>query len=328
MTKPQQASDLKTLTLQTVGKTRVFADHSGKVRDTWLVDSNTRIIVTSDRLSALDRIVGLVTHKGQVLNQLAAWWFEHTADICENHLIKVIDPQAIAAKTAQVIPVEVVVRARLTGSTSTSILPKYLQGEREIYGHELPDGLQAHGLLPHPIITPTTKAQANEHDQPTTIEAVATSGVVDAKVWQRTQQIALQLFERGAQVASQAGFILADTKYEFGLIEGEVVLVDEIHTPDSSRFWAIDQAEEAIRKGQAPAGFDKEPVRLALRAAHFNGDGEIPQLADSVWQDTSARYIELFEALTGTAFVPAERPIEERIQTNIEAYLAEKNRSI
>lgn len=295
---------------------------SGKVRESWQLPNDRRLLVTSDRLSAFDRVIGLVPHKGQVLNQLSAWWFENTRDIVANHAIGLPDPNALIAVDATPLPVEVVVRGRLTGSTSTSVLPRYLDGERTLYGHELPDGLEPHGPLPHPIITPTTKAAAGEHDQPTTAEEVAQSGLVDPTMWLEIQQIALQLFERGVAVADEVGFVLADTKYEFGVgPDGTLLLIDEVHTPDSSRYWPKVSLDRLLAEGKPPEGYDKEPVRLALGDLGYVGDGEVPELANEVWQQTSDRYLELYERITGDLFIPGVQPIEERIKANLSAHL-------
>lgn len=291
---------------------------AGKVRDAWELPGQRRLLVTSDRLSAFDRIIGLVPNKGQVLNQLAAWWFDRTSDIVANHVIEVPDPNALIAIDATPLPVEVIVRARLTGSTDTAVLPRYKAGERYLYGYHLPDGIPDHGELPEPLITPTTKAQKGGHDTPTTIDEVAASGVVDPGLWTEIQKVALELFARGTDVAAGAGFVLADTKYEFGLApDGSLLLIDEMHTPDSSRYWAADSLEERLAQGLGPESFDKEPVRLALAEIGFRGDGPVPDLPPDVWAAASARYVELFERLTGQGFVPGERPAEERIRTNL-----------
>lgn len=291
---------------------------AGKVRETWQLPDGKRLLVTTDRLSAFDRIIGLVPHKGQVLNQLAAWWFEQTADIVANHVVSMPDPNALVAVDARPLPVEVVVRARLTGSTSTAILPRYLAGERLLYGHTLPDGLVAHGPLPEPIVTPTTKAADGDHDEPITVAEVAEQGLVEPELWERIQRIALELFARGADIADRAGFVLADTKYEFGLgPDDELLLIDEMHTPDSSRYWSKATLEERLAAGQAPDGYDKEPVRLALKAAGYGGEGSPPELPPEVWQQTSDRYVELYERLTDRTFVPGQQPANERILANL-----------
>ncbi len=295
---------------------------SGKVREAWPLSGNRRLLVTTDRLSAFDQIIGTVPHKGQVLNQVAAWWFAKTADIVANHVIEVPDPNALIAVDASPLPVEVVVRGRLTGSTSTSLLPRYLAGERLLYGHTLPDGLEPHGPLAEPLITPTTKAEKGQHDSPVTSDEVVERGLVEPGLWAQVQKVALELFDRGRQIAADAGFVLADTKYEFGLSpDGELLLIDEVHTPDSSRYWAIDTLQERLDAGLAPEGFDKEPVRLALREIGYGGDGPPPKLADSVWSETSARYVRIYEALTGKTFEPGEQPADERLTVSLASYL-------
>lgn len=310
------ASSLSEFTLDLPGRL------SGKVREAWPLPGRRRLLVTSDRLSAFDRVIGLVPHKGQVLNQLAAWWFERTADLVDNHLLSVPDPNAAIVIDATPLPVEVVVRGRLTGSTSTSILPRYVAGERLLYGHRLADGLVAHGPLPQPIITPTTKAQAGDHDQPITPREVEERGLVEPDLWRHVQEVALALFERGTQIAGAAGFVLADTKYEFGLgPDGRLLLIDEVHTPDSSRYWDAATLDQRLAAGQAPEGFDKEAVRLALRAAGYAGDGSPPVLPDEVWAETSARYLALYERLTGLAFVPGAQPLEQRLNDNLAGLL-------
>ncbi len=296
---------------------------SGKVREAWPLPDGRRLLVTTDRLSAFDRIIGTVPNKGQVLNQLAAWWFAKTSDIVANHVIEVPDPNALIAVDADPLPVEVVVRGRLTGSTSTSLLPRYQAGERLLYGHQLPDGLTPHGPLGQPLITPTTKAEQGEHDQPVTSDEVVELGLVEPGLWAQVQKVAIELFVRGEQLAADAGFVLADTKYEFGLgPDGELLLIDEVHTPDSSRFWAVDSLEERLRSGRSPESFDKEPVRLALKEIGYTGDGEPPSLPDEVWEETSARYIQLYESLTGSRFEPGAQPADQRLQANLAATLA------
>lgn len=314
-----QAAPANTLSTVTLG----LPGHvSGKVREIWPLPDQRRLLITTDRLSAFDRIIGLVPHKGQVLNQLAAWWFEQIADLVPSHVVSVPDPNALIAVDAAPLPVEVVVRARLTGSTSTAVLPRYLAGERAMYGHVFPDGLVPHGPLPRPIITPTTKALAGLHDEPTTSEAILAEGLVEPTLWAEVQEVALAIFERGQGIAADAGFVLADTKYEFGLgPDGRLLIIDEMHTPDSSRYWDASTLDERLAEGKAPDGYDKEPVRLALKAAGYSGDGEPPDLGTQVWLDTSARYVELYERITGDVFVPAPQPAQQRIETNLAGLL-------
>lgn len=295
----------------------------GKVRDAWPLPGKRRLLITTDRLSAFDRVVGVVEHKGQVLNQLSAWWFEATADIVPNHIVAVPDPNAAVVVDAQSLPVEVVVRGRLTGSTSTALLPRYLNGERNLYGHWLRDGLEPHGPLDDPLVTPTTKAAKGGHDQPLSCDEVVSRGLVEPGLWAEIQKVALALFDRGVRVAADAGFVLADTKYEFGLSpDGGLLLIDEIHTPDSSRFWDAETLDRRLADGLHPESYDKEPVRLALRAAGYTGDGEPPDLGADVWAETSQRYVRLYEAITGRSFQPGERPIEARIRGNVAPFLS------
>ena len=251
---------LSTVTLDLPGH------QSGKVREIWALPGDRRLLITTDRLSAFDRIIGLVLHKGQVLNQLAAWWFDAVADIVPSHVISIPDPNALIAVEARSLPVEVVVRARLTGSTSTAVLPRYLAGEREMYGHRFPEGLVPHGPLPAAIITPTTKALAGQHDEPTTSAAIVAEGLVEAELWTEVQDVALRLFDRGQKIAADAGFVLADTKYEFGLApDGTLIIIDEMHTPDSSRYWDASTLDARLADGSAPDGYDKEIGRASCR---------------------------------------------------------------
>ncbi len=297
---------------------------SGKVRESWPLTGDQRLLVTTDRLSAFDRVIGTVTHKGQVLNQLAAWWFEQTSDIVANHVVSLPDPNALIAVDAKPLPVEVIVRGRLTGSTSTSVLPRYLAGERRLYGYDLPDGLEPHGPLPTPLITPTTKAEKGGHDEPVTCDEVTELGLVESALWDQVQDAAMALFMRGTEVAAEAGFVLADTKYEFGLDPaGGLVVIDEMHTPDSSRFWLESTLADRLADGKTPESFDKEPVRLALRAVGYTGDGSPPQMDDEVWESASARYVEIYERLTGENFVPGQQPVSDRLAKNLAPLVAD-----
>lgn len=301
-----------------------LSDHrSGKVRESWSLGDGRRLLVTTDRLSAFDRVVGTVAHKGQVLNELSAWWFGRTADVVDGHLLAVPDPNAAVVIDATPLPVEVVVRGRLTGSTSTSLLPRYLAGERQLYGHRLPDGIERHGPLREPIVTPTTKAVAGGHDEPVSPADVVARGLVEPALWERVRSVALALFARGTEVAADAGFVLADTKYELGLApDGRLLLIDEVHTPDSSRYWATASLQARLASGDEPESFDKEPVRLALRATGYRGDGPPPQLDQATWDEASRRYVALFERLTGELFRPAPEPAAPRIRTAVEDLLA------
>lgn len=290
----------------------------GKVRVSYDLPGGRRLFVTTDRLSAFDRIVAGVPYKGQVLNELAWWWFRTTTDIVANHALAVPDPNALIAMEAAPLPVEVIVRARITGSTSTSLWQRYADGQRTIDGYDLPDGLRKHDVLPRPIITPTTKAELGGHDEPLSVADVVRRGLVPADVWEQTCAAALALFARGAEVGRRAGLVLADTKYEFGLgPDGSLLLIDEMHTPDSSRWWVESSLAERLAAGDEPESLDKEPVRLALAATGFRGDGDLPTLDPDVWAVTSRRYVHALELLTGDPFAPGSYPVPDRLVANL-----------
>jgi len=288
----------------------------GKVRISWALPQHRRLIVTTDRLSAFDRVVAAVPHKGQVLNQLSAWWFDTTRDVVRNHMISVPEPHSMIVTQASPLPVEVVVRGALTGSTSTALLTRYRAGEREIYGYEFDDGLVAHSPLREPIITPTTKAIDGAHDEPLSCDQVVQRGLVDEDTWSEVCAAALALFARGCEVAASAGLVLADTKYEFGIdSDGHLLLIDEVHTPDSSRYWVAETLAQRLAGGLEPESLDKEPVRLALSALGYHGDGSPSELDGSVIATTSARYVSAYERITGSRFEPAAVPSADDVMT-------------
>jgi phosphoribosylaminoimidazole-succinocarboxamide synthase len=291
---------------------------SGKVRDWYDLPDGKRLIVTTDRLSAFDRILGAVPYKGQILNQLSAWWFEQTQDIISNHIVSLPDPNAAVVDVAEPFPVEIIVRGYITGVTSTALWYRYSLGERNIYGYEFPEGLQKNQALPEPIITPTTKGGVTGHDERLTCAEVLEKGLLDKHTWDQIQAAALAVFKQGQEVARKAGMILVDTKYEFGCAEdGRVVLIDEIHTPDSSRFWKADTYEEHFADGEDPENFDKEFVRLAYAEKGYRGDGEIPSMPDELWTAAGERYIQIYEMLTGKEFIPGAYPVQGRLLENL-----------
>jgi phosphoribosylaminoimidazole-succinocarboxamide synthase len=290
----------------------------GKVRDAYRLDQHHMLFVTTDRLSAFDRVLARVPYKGQVLNQLAAWWFEHTVDIISNHVVELPDPNALVALTAAPFSVEVIVRGYITGVTSTALWNRYSLGEREIYGYTFPEGLRKNQVLPVPIITPTTKGGATGHDERLTCAEVVEKGLLDDQTWDQVQQAALAIFKRGQIVAQKAGLILVDTKYEFGRVpDGRVLLIDEVHTPDSSRFWLASTYPSRFEAGEEPENYDKEFIRLAYVEKGYHGDGEPPQMPTSLWVALSQRYIQICELLTGKKFQPGDYPVEFRLQENI-----------
>ena len=312
--------DLSILIPQALNETNLplVGKQSGKVRDWYDLSDGQRLIVTTDRLSAFDRILAQVPYKGQVLNQLSAWWFEQTKDIIPNHLISMPDPNVSIVRVAEPMLVEVIVRGYITGVTSTALWYRYSLGEREIYGYTFPDGLQKNSALPEPIITPTTKGGETGHDERLTCAEVVDKGLLDAKTWEQVQAAALAIFKRGQELASKAGLILVDTKYEFGIAtDGSVVLIDEVHTPDSSRFWKADTYEARFAAGEDPENFDKEFVRIAYAGKGYRGDGEIPEMPTELWASASERYITIYELLTGESFVPGAYPVEVRMIENL-----------
>jgi len=299
------------ITLPNLGAAR-----SGKVREAFDLGRDKLVLVTSDRVSAFDRVLGTIPYKGQVLNQLAAWWFERTRHILPNHLVALPDPNVAVVRKARPLPVEIVVRGFLTGVTSTSLWTMYSQGVERPYGLELPPGMQKNDRLPRPVITPTTKAEAGLHDAPLTSDEVVSRGLVSAATWARASAAALAIFAEGQAVAERAGLLLVDTKYELGLVDGpdgeELVLIDEVHTPDSSRYWS----KAAWDNGQAEP-LDKELLRIALAKDGYRGDGPPPVLSDALRVSLARTYIELFERLTQTEFVPGELPAEARIRARL-----------
>jgi phosphoribosylaminoimidazole-succinocarboxamide synthase len=289
---------------------------SGKVRDWYALPGpeKRRLLITTDRLSAFDRVLARVPYKGQVLNQLAAWWFAQTADIIPNHALATPDPNALVAQEVAPFPVEVIVRGYITGVTSTALWYRYSLGEREIYGYTFPEGLRKNQLLPEPIITPTTKGGPTGHDERLTCADVTERRLLDRPTWDQIQAAALAIFKRGQAVAQKAGLILVDTKYEFGRArDGHVLLIDEVHTPDSSRFWKAESYASHVAAGEEPENFDKEFVRLAYADRGYRGDGQPPALSDDLWIAASQRYITIYEMLTGQTFAPGAYPVEPRL---------------
>lgn len=286
---------------------------SGKVRDSYRIGDRL-ILVTTDRLSAFDRILGLVPYKGQVLNQLSAFWFRATEAIVANHLLEVPDPNVAVVRACTPLPVEVVVRGYITGVTGTALWYRYSQGERHIYGLDFPDGLRKNDPLPAPILTPTTKARDGGHDERITAAEIVERGLVPAALWEQVSRVAVALFLHGQAVARRAGLILVDTKYEFGLdAAGRLTLIDEVHTPDSSRFWLADSYPARHAAGEEPENFDKEFIRLHYAAQGYRGDGDPFPLPDDLAVAAAARYIGVYERLTGAEFVPAPLPAAPRI---------------
>ena len=291
----------------------------GKVRDIYLLPDK-RILITTDRQSAFDHVLGAIPLKGQVLNRIAQYWFEQTQDIVPNQVIAVPDPNVTVAQELAMLPVEIVVRRYLTGSTDTSVWTHYNKGVRNFCGVTLPNGMVKNQPFEAPIITPTTKS--DEHDESISPQQIVERGLVERDRWEQVEQIALSLFARGTELAAKQGLILVDTKYEMGLNpEGQITIADEIHTPDSSRYWIASSYEERHARGEEPESLDKDFLRLWLRARDISDDN-IPELDDDIRIQVAERYIDLFERVTGTTFETelGDAPVAERIQKNIESY--------
>ncbi len=292
----------------------------GKVRDCYDLENNTRLLISSDRISAFDQILAVIPWKGQVLTQLARYWFEKTEDIAANHVISYPDPNVVLGKKLTILPVEIVVRGYLAGTTSTSILTQYSKGLRQMYGHRLPDGLRPNQAVPQPIITPTSKAFDGGHDDPLTAQEIVETGLLTQTQWDEVSAKALALFARGQRMAAERGLILVDTKYEFGTDgDGKILLADEIHTPDSSRYWIADGYDAAFRDGTRPPSFDKDVVRSWVVARCDPYVDRIPEIPVEVIEQTAQVYIDAYQAITGQDFVPdasGATPLD-RIRANL-----------
>lgn len=299
--------------------------YRGKVRDNYDLPDGRRILIASDRLSAFDIILTALPFKGEVLTQTARFWFDATRDICANHVIEYPDPNVLVCRRLKIMPVEIVVRDYLAGTTSTSIWSMYKAGKRAMYGVTLPDGMRENQKLDTSIVTPTTKAMDGAHDAPLTPEEIVGRGLLTPAQWRETTRLALALFARGREIAARHGLILVDTKYEFGFDEaGDIVLADEIHTPDSSRYWFAESYPRRFASGERPQSFDKDFVRTWVTARCDPYREPVPPIPDSVILDAARVYIEAFEMITGRSFaLPAKpAPVLDRIRANLAKYAA------
>jgi phosphoribosylaminoimidazole-succinocarboxamide synthase len=293
--------------------------YEGKVRDNYSTPDGKRVLVATDRLSAFDVVLGTIPFKGQVLNRLAQHWFEDTAHIAPNHVLSVPDPNVTVAVECEPLKAELVMRAYLTGVTSTSIWVAYEKGARTFCGHKLPDGMKKNQRLERPILTPSTKAEKGDHDVSVSREELLAMGVITEADFDAAADIAARLFAHGQARAAERGLILVDTKYEMGRApDGRICVIDEIHTPDSSRYWFADDLDDRLARGEEPRGLDKEYVRRWLvDNKGYRGDGPPPPLPDDVRVEAARRYIATFELITGRAFVPdTDEPIA-RIKKNL-----------
>jgi len=291
--------------------------YEGKVRDNYTSRGRRTIIVT-DRISAFDRVLGTLPLKGQLLNHVAAWWFEKTREVAPNHVIEVPDPSVLVAEECTPLPVEMIARAYLTGTTSTSIWVHYQKGERTFCGHTLPDGMKKHQKLAQPILTPSTKAAHGDHDVSASRDEILKLTGMPADDFDAAADMAMRLFAFGQRTCADRGLILVDTKYEFGRTkDGRIVVIDEIHTPDSSRFWFESTYADRFSRGEDPESFDKEYVRRWLAAQGFKGDGPIPSIPDDVRVEATRRYVHAVETITGAPFEPNLEDPTARIRRNL-----------
>lgn len=296
----------------------------GKVRDSFLLSDGTRLIVTTDRLSVFDHVVGYIPFKGQLVNQIALHWFQKTSDIVANHMLAVLDPNVILAEELTMIPIEVVVRAYMTGSSKTSLWSLY-KDDRDLYGLKLPAGLRENQLLPQVIVTPTTKADRGQHDKPISANEIVTKGLLSGEKWEEITSIALRLFSRGSTLAREQGLILVDTKYEFGFsTKGTLVVADEIHTPDNSRYWYAESYETRIVNGEQPDNLDKDFARAWVIANSDLYHQRLPSIPTEISIEFARRYIKVYETITGQTFVLptiSSIPPIQRICANIKHHL-------
>ena len=286
--------------------------YKGKVRENFHLD-NEIIMVTTDRVSAFDHVLGTIPFKGQILTEIANFWFEKTKKIAPNHIISSPDPQVLVATKAETLPVEVIVRGYITGS----LWREYEQGINGQYGFMLPEGLKKDQLFDEPILTPSTKAQYGMHDEPIARKEIVNK-IVKESVYAKAEEYAIQLFLAGQKWAAKQGLILVDTKYEFGLVDDELIVIDEIHTPDSSRYWLTDEYESRYEAGEKQNMLDKENIRQWLIEKGYLGEGTPPELTEEIRIFLAEQYVEVFEILTGKSFEPMVGDVQERILKNLE----------
>ena len=292
----------------------------GKVRDSYDLPDGRRVMIATDRQSAFDIVLAAVPFKGQVLNETALFWFEETRDICPNHVIDYPDPNVAVAKRLEMLPVEMVVRDYLTGSTETSIWPMYERGKRLMYGHEFPDGLVKNQKLSDTILPPTTKADMGGHDAPITMAEIIEQTLLSQNVWEELAEKSLALFARGREIAASNGLILVDTKYEFGVdVNGQITIADEIHTPDSSRYWMADSYVAKMEAGENPENLDKEFLRLWISERCDPYKDDIPEIPEETLMAFSGKYVKLFEQVTGRNFEKSsgDQSIRDRVRDSL-----------
>jgi len=286
--------------------------YQGKVRENFHMDDEI-IMVTTDRVSAFDHVLGTIPFKGQILTEIANFWFEKTRNIAPNHIISYPDPQVLIAQKAITLPVEVIVRGYITGS----LWREYSSGINGQYGFMLPKDLRMNQKFEEPILTPSTKAEYGLHDEPISRDIIV-NGLVEESIYSQAEKYALDLFSAGQKWAAEQGLILVDTKYEFGIVDGKLIVIDEIHTPDSSRYWVSEEYEKRYATGKSQKMLDKENIRQWLIEKGFSGEGTPPKLTDDIRISLAEQYIELFHYLTGSSFEPIVGDVEARIHKNLE----------
>jgi phosphoribosylaminoimidazole-succinocarboxamide synthase len=297
--------------------------YRGKVRENYDLRDGSRVLIATDRISAFDRILAVIPLKGQVLTQTARFWFEATKGLCPNHVIEYPDPNVLVCKRLSMMPVEIVVRDYLAGTTSTSILQMYKKGSREMYGHRLPDGLRDNQKLPQTIITPTTKAEQGDHDAPLSGEEIIARKLLTERQWRDVSEKALALFACGREIAARRGLILVDTKYEFGFDEkGAIVLADEVHTPDSSRYWLSKSYQARVAAGEPPDTLDKDFIRRWVAARCDPYKDPVPEIPAEVILEAAGKYVDVYEQLTGQELALPDRSVAPlaRIRGNLKKY--------
>ena len=287
------------------------AAERGKVRE-WCKMGDQRVIVTSDRISAFDCVLGTIPFKGQVLNQLAAFWFDKTKDLVPNHIVSMPDPNIVVVKECEQLPLEFIVRGYITGVTKTSAWYNYENGVRNMCGNVLPEGLKKDQKLDSTIVTPTTKHE--KHDRNISRDEAIAEGLIDGATFDAAAELCMKLYQYGVEYAATRGLIFVDTKYELGKIDGKIVVSDEVNTPDSSRYWYTDTYQELFDAGKPQRKLDKEYVREWLAAKGFIGDGEIPALSEEVRVEAAKRYIQAYELITGQEFIITDEPIADRVK--------------
>jgi phosphoribosylaminoimidazole-succinocarboxamide synthase len=287
--------------------------YRGKVRDNYS-QGDRIVMVTSDRISAFDHVLGTIPFKGEVLSRLTTFWFEKVKDIAPTHILSVPDPSVMVVKRASALPVEIVIRGYITGS----LWRDYQAGKAGAYGIDWPDGLKKDQKFDRPIITPSTKAEYGKHDEPISEAEILRQKLVSPAIWKEACEVAQRLFARGQEWAASRGLILVDTKYEMGIADGKLVVIDEIHTPDSSRYWLAREYAQRFKAGQEQQMLDKENIRQWLIKEHgFSGHGKPPALTDDVRVMLARKYIEVFELLTGETFESKGGDVAVRIEQNL-----------